>query len=184
MVRLWPDVFSNAVDPGWVPTRIGGTDAPQDLGKGCATQVALSTSDDSRFSRLTGQYLHHMATREPSKIVRDVVFQDRLLDLCRDLTDIALQVPDGELWSREAARSVEGQTRPFKRGRVNVRSFQRCRSKAKVSPVPFPDLPGSQVRTVSILLEVWLARREGFAQQETILEARGTARRQDLVPWN
>jgi hypothetical protein len=90
MVRLWPDVISNAVDPGWVPTRMGGTDAPEVLGKGCATQVALSTSGDSRFSRLTSQYLHHMATREPSKIARDVVFQDRLLDLCRDLTDIAL----------------------------------------------------------------------------------------------
>ena len=88
VARLWPDVASNAVDPGWVPTRMGGPSAPDDLGKGAATQVALATSDDSR-SRLTGQYLHHMAPREPSRVTRDVV-PDRLLDLCRELTGIAL----------------------------------------------------------------------------------------------
>jgi NAD(P)-dependent dehydrogenase (short-subunit alcohol dehydrogenase family) len=90
IARLWSDVTSNAVDPGWVPTRMGGSGAPDDLDEGCATQVALATSDDSRFSRLTGQYLHHMATQEPSRVARDVVFQDRLLDLCRELTGIAL----------------------------------------------------------------------------------------------
>jgi NAD(P)-dependent dehydrogenase (short-subunit alcohol dehydrogenase family) len=26
--RLWPDVFSNAVEPGWVPTKMGGAGAP------------------------------------------------------------------------------------------------------------------------------------------------------------
>ena len=90
VARLWPDVASNAVDPGWVPTRMGGAGAPDDLGKGAATQVALATSDDSRLSRLTGQYLHHMAPREPSRVTRDVAFQDRLLDLCRDLTGMTL----------------------------------------------------------------------------------------------
>ena len=24
VARLWPDVLSNAVDPGWVPTKMGG----------------------------------------------------------------------------------------------------------------------------------------------------------------
>jgi NAD(P)-dependent dehydrogenase (short-subunit alcohol dehydrogenase family) len=90
VARLCPDVRSNAVDPGWVPTRMGGAGAPDDLGKGAATQVALATSDDSRLSRLTGQYLHHMAPREPIRVARDVAFQDRLLDLCRELTGMAL----------------------------------------------------------------------------------------------
>src|SRR3954451_11637103 len=31
VARLWPDVLSNAVDPGWVPTRMGGPGAPDDL---------------------------------------------------------------------------------------------------------------------------------------------------------
>jgi NAD(P)-dependent dehydrogenase (short-subunit alcohol dehydrogenase family) len=28
VARIWPDVYSNAVDPGWVPTRMGGPGAP------------------------------------------------------------------------------------------------------------------------------------------------------------
>jgi hypothetical protein len=74
-----------------VPTRMGGPRAPDDLAEGCATQVALATSDDSR-SCLTGQYLHHMAVREPSRVAQDVMFQDRLLDLCGELTGITLEV--------------------------------------------------------------------------------------------
>jgi hypothetical protein len=57
---------------------------------GSATQVALATSDDRRLSRLTGQYLHHIAPRNPSRTAQDVVFQDRLLSLCHKLTCIAL----------------------------------------------------------------------------------------------
>jgi NAD(P)-dependent dehydrogenase (short-subunit alcohol dehydrogenase family) len=29
VARLWPDVFSNAVDPGWVPTKMGGAGATE-----------------------------------------------------------------------------------------------------------------------------------------------------------
>jgi NAD(P)-dependent dehydrogenase (short-subunit alcohol dehydrogenase family) len=28
VARKWPDVYANAVDPGWVPTRMGGRGAP------------------------------------------------------------------------------------------------------------------------------------------------------------
>jgi hypothetical protein len=31
LARVWPDVLSNAVDPGWVPTKIGGPAATGDL---------------------------------------------------------------------------------------------------------------------------------------------------------
>src|SRR4051812_46339576 len=30
VARRWPDVLSNAVDPGWVPTKMGGPGAPDD----------------------------------------------------------------------------------------------------------------------------------------------------------
>jgi NAD(P)-dependent dehydrogenase (short-subunit alcohol dehydrogenase family) len=35
--RKWPDVYSNAVDLGWVPTKMGGQAAPDDLQKGYET---------------------------------------------------------------------------------------------------------------------------------------------------
>src|SRR3954464_9466231 len=42
VARLWPHVYSNAVDPGWVPTRMGGPGAPDDLRLGHLTQEWLS----------------------------------------------------------------------------------------------------------------------------------------------
>ena len=38
VARIWPDVLSNAVDPGWVPTKMGGRGAPDDLRLGHLTQ--------------------------------------------------------------------------------------------------------------------------------------------------
>jgi NAD(P)-dependent dehydrogenase (short-subunit alcohol dehydrogenase family) len=46
IARRWPDVRSNAVDPGWVPTRMGGPGAPDDLVQGHVTQVWLAASSE------------------------------------------------------------------------------------------------------------------------------------------
>ena len=46
LTRRWPDVVCQAVDPGWVPTRMGGDDAPDELELGHPTQVWLASSDD------------------------------------------------------------------------------------------------------------------------------------------
>jgi NAD(P)-dependent dehydrogenase (short-subunit alcohol dehydrogenase family) len=55
VARIWPDVFSNAVDPGWVPTRMGGPGAPDDLELGHLTQEWLATSEDPD-ARTSGSY--------------------------------------------------------------------------------------------------------------------------------
>ena len=78
VARLWPEVPSNAVDPGWVPTRMGGPGAPDDLELGHVTQVWLATSDDAQ-ARTTGGYWFHQRRREPHPAVHDTGFQDRLL---------------------------------------------------------------------------------------------------------
>ena len=79
VARLWPDVFSNAVDPGWVPTRMGGPGAPDDLRLGHLTQEWLATSDDTD-ARSSGGYWYHQRRIEPHPAVRDPHFQDQLLD--------------------------------------------------------------------------------------------------------
>lgn len=38
VARRWPSVLVHAVDPGWVPTRMGGPSAPDDLTEGHRTQ--------------------------------------------------------------------------------------------------------------------------------------------------
>jgi NAD(P)-dependent dehydrogenase (short-subunit alcohol dehydrogenase family) len=79
VARIWPDVLSNAVDPGWVPTRMGGPGAPDDLRLGHLTQEWLATSQDPE-ARTSGGYWYHQRRIEPHPAVHDRPFQDQLLD--------------------------------------------------------------------------------------------------------
>ncbi|MFB9406246.1 SDR family NAD(P)-dependent oxidoreductase [Pseudarthrobacter polychromogenes] len=79
VARLWPDVLSNAVDPGWVPTRMGGAGAPDDLRLGHRTQEWLAASDDPE-ALTSGGYWYHQHREKPHPAIRDERFQDELLD--------------------------------------------------------------------------------------------------------
>jgi NAD(P)-dependent dehydrogenase (short-subunit alcohol dehydrogenase family) len=94
IARLWPDVFSNAVDPGWVPTRMGGPGAPDDLRLGHLTQEWLARSDDPD-ARTSGGYWHHQRRIEPHPAARDEQFQDQLLDELARFTATRLSEPAG-----------------------------------------------------------------------------------------
>jgi NAD(P)-dependent dehydrogenase (short-subunit alcohol dehydrogenase family) len=89
LARRWPDVRSNAVDPGWVPTRMGGPGAPDDLVQGHQTQAWLAVSDDPK-AHLTGKYWHHQLTQTPARAATDASFQDALLDELKRLTGVPL----------------------------------------------------------------------------------------------
>lgn len=83
VARLWPELLSNAVDPGWVPTRMGGASAPDDLRLGHLTQEWLATSNDAE-ALTSGGYWHHQKIEQPHPAVSDTRFQDLLLaDLAR-----------------------------------------------------------------------------------------------------
>jgi len=92
IARLWPDVISSAVDPGWVPTKMGGRDAPDDLRLGHLTQEWLATSQDPA-ALVTGGYWHHQRRVEPHAASRDTRFQNLLLDKLEEVTGIALPMP-------------------------------------------------------------------------------------------
>lgn len=79
VARLWPDVLSNAVDPGWVPTKMGGPSAPDDLRLGHLTQEWLATSDDPE-ARTSGGYWHHQHREKAHAAVYDHRFQSELVD--------------------------------------------------------------------------------------------------------
>jgi NAD(P)-dependent dehydrogenase (short-subunit alcohol dehydrogenase family) len=85
VARLWPDVLSNAVNPGWVPTKMGGAGAPDDLRLGHLTQEWLATSDDPE-ARTSGGYWHHQRRAEPAPAVHDRQFQDDLLGVLARFT--------------------------------------------------------------------------------------------------
>ena len=88
VARHWPTVLANAVDPGWVPTNMGGTGAPDYLTKGAEPQAWLAAGDDPA-ARLTGQYLHHQRPSSAHAQAADVAVQEQLLAECARLTGVA-----------------------------------------------------------------------------------------------
>ncbi|MFJ8768957.1 SDR family NAD(P)-dependent oxidoreductase [Streptomyces clavifer] len=89
VARLRPGTLSNAVDPGWVPTKMGGAGAPDDLEQGHRTQEWLATSDEPQ-ALTSGGYWYHGERLEPHRSVRDETFQDRLLQALAEETGTAL----------------------------------------------------------------------------------------------
>jgi NAD(P)-dependent dehydrogenase (short-subunit alcohol dehydrogenase family) len=94
VARLRPDVCSNAVDPGWVPTRMGGPGAPDDLDLGHQTQEWLASSGDPE-ALTSGGYWYHGQRRQPHRAVHDEAFQDHLLRTLAEETDVPLQAAWG-----------------------------------------------------------------------------------------
>ena len=89
MARLWPEVVCSAVDPGWVPTSMGGRHAPDDLQLGHVTQAWLAVSDDPDAGE-TGGYWFHQERREPHPAPGDVQFQRELLAELERVTGVAV----------------------------------------------------------------------------------------------
>ena len=90
VARLWPDVLSNALEPGWVATKMGGPSATDDLDQGHRTQVWLAASDDPD-AKVSGDFFYHMRRRTPKAETRDVVVQNKLLEECRRLSGVELE---------------------------------------------------------------------------------------------
>jgi NAD(P)-dependent dehydrogenase (short-subunit alcohol dehydrogenase family) len=89
VARLWPTMLSNALTPGWVPTKMGGSGAPDDINQAHLTQAWLATSNDPA-ARTTGGYFYHLKQREPNPETRDVALQNRLIDICREISGVEL----------------------------------------------------------------------------------------------
>jgi NAD(P)-dependent dehydrogenase (short-subunit alcohol dehydrogenase family) len=89
VARLWPAVRSNAVDPGWIRTRMGGPHAPDDLPEGSRTQVWLATSDEPA-ALVTGRFLKRRQELRANEAASNVALQDRLLAVCADLSGVKL----------------------------------------------------------------------------------------------
>jgi NAD(P)-dependent dehydrogenase (short-subunit alcohol dehydrogenase family) len=89
VARHWPQVSSNAVDPGWVPTRMGGSGAPDDLEQGHLTQTWLATSDEPQ-ARSSGGLWFHRERQRPAPQSLDIRFQDDLVGRLAGLTGVKL----------------------------------------------------------------------------------------------
>ncbi|WP_258935352.1 SDR family NAD(P)-dependent oxidoreductase [Nesterenkonia pannonica] len=78
VARAYPETLCNAVDPGWVPTRMGGSAASDDLRQGHITQAWLAASTDPE-SQTTGEYWHHRHQQAPHPAALNRDFQNELV---------------------------------------------------------------------------------------------------------
>ncbi|MCG2623704.1 SDR family NAD(P)-dependent oxidoreductase [Arthrobacter sp. I2-34] len=87
LAHRWPHVLVHAVDPGWVPTKMGGPGAPDDLELGHLTQTWLAVSKEPA-AMVSGGYWHHRQRHIPAPEALDPGFQDRLLHRLAELTGV------------------------------------------------------------------------------------------------
>ncbi|SEG66575.1 NAD(P)-dependent dehydrogenase, short-chain alcohol dehydrogenase family [Methylobacterium sp. 190mf] len=89
VARRWPAVRSNALEPGWVPTRMGGPGAPDDMAAAPVTQAWLAVGDDPA-THVTGRYFYHQREKSPEPGTRSVDLQEALFDRCASLSGVPL----------------------------------------------------------------------------------------------
>jgi NAD(P)-dependent dehydrogenase (short-subunit alcohol dehydrogenase family) len=88
VARKWLDVYANALNPGWVPTKMGGSRAPDDLKKGYETQVWLAVSNDEK-AKVTGRFFYHQKEIRSHPEADDVQLQEKFLKVCKEVTGIS-----------------------------------------------------------------------------------------------
>ncbi|WP_445659244.1 SDR family NAD(P)-dependent oxidoreductase [Achromobacter sp. CF-sbj1-Ac2-l] len=93
VARRWPQVYANALEPGWVPTRMGGPGAPDDLDQAHRTQAWLAAGEDRRAD-VTGAYFYHLKRKAANPQALDLALQDELLAQCAALSGVELPPPD------------------------------------------------------------------------------------------
>ena len=89
LARRWAEVLVNAVNPGWVPTRMGGRGAPDSVQDGVATQAWLAASDEPA-AKVSGCYFHHREARRFNGAAAGEELQERLVDYLERATGISL----------------------------------------------------------------------------------------------
>lgn len=89
VARRWSDVFSNALEPGWVPTKMGGPGAPDDMEQAHLTQAWLAAGDDAKAD-VTGRYFYHLKGMALNPQAQDAALQDRLIAICGEVSGVTL----------------------------------------------------------------------------------------------
>lgn len=84
-----PAITTNAVDPGWIRTNMGGPNAPDPIDLGAETQVWLVTGDDP-IVLTSGQLLKRRAVLAPNPEASDPDVRATLVDELERITGLGL----------------------------------------------------------------------------------------------
>ncbi len=88
VAERWKDVLSNAMEPGWVATKLGGPGAPDNLEEGYETQAWLAGSDDPAVM-VSGRYFYHRKLQKPHPVATNSMVQNKLMAEYERITGIA-----------------------------------------------------------------------------------------------
>ena len=89
IARRWPEVRANALEPGWVPTKMGGPGAPDDMDQAHRTQAWLAAGGDPKAD-VSGKYFYHLKRMTANPQALDATLQDRLIGLCEEISGVVL----------------------------------------------------------------------------------------------
>jgi NAD(P)-dependent dehydrogenase (short-subunit alcohol dehydrogenase family) len=89
VARRRPEASANAVEPGWIATKMGGSGAPGTLPEGVDTQRWLVTSDDPD-ARRSGRLFYQRRVEDSIPRANDTSLQDRLIDVCERISGVSL----------------------------------------------------------------------------------------------
>lgn len=87
VARRWPDVLANAMDPGWVPTQMGGASAPGSVEAGAGTEAWLAASSDAA-ARRSGRFFLDEREQPADAAAQDRPSQDRLMATCERISGV------------------------------------------------------------------------------------------------
>lgn len=88
VARHWPNVYANAVNPGWVPTKMGGPGAPDSFERGYKTQAWLAVSHDEK-AKVSGCYFDNMHKAKYLPAADNIEDQEHFLTLCNEITGVS-----------------------------------------------------------------------------------------------
>jgi NAD(P)-dependent dehydrogenase (short-subunit alcohol dehydrogenase family) len=89
IARRWSNFLSNSLEPGWVPTKMGGPGAPDDMDQAHLTQAWLAAGDDPK-ANVTGGYFYHLKRMDANPQANSPALQDRLIAICEDISGVVL----------------------------------------------------------------------------------------------
>jgi NAD(P)-dependent dehydrogenase (short-subunit alcohol dehydrogenase family) len=89
VARKWPAVSSNSLDPGWVPTKMGGQYASGDI-KAAVETYSILAEDEKAAKGVTGKYFVGSEIDKPIAAATDVEVQDQLLKELEKISGVSL----------------------------------------------------------------------------------------------
>jgi len=89
--RRWPDVKSNALDPGWMPTKMGGKSAPGDFERSIESYVMLAEGEEEGAKKSGSYFTPGKKEDKPQKVADDVGVQDGLLKTLAEFSGVEVE---------------------------------------------------------------------------------------------